>query len=201
MRPLWPAHEPQHEDEETILDHSFLGATLGAEPTTLAVDPAELADRQEPSQSVDRKTLVRQPTRRAMATGAYVTVLLGLGLTVYYQWHVTNQLRASLIEMQHHESTRMRTEATQEKGSSPSQGPSKTRLASDPEVPAVVDREALERLGAGMIGANDFRRALTHYRRLAHEFPDARVFRDIVTALEAKLRCADFGVGGARLCP
>jgi hypothetical protein len=115
-------------------------------------------------------------------------MLGGLSLALYHERVVTHRLREALAMA---ESCASRL-ASDTRSDAHLEGGRVVHHSIDapPSTDAMpVDREELEQSGAILLGSNDFREALLHYRRLASHFPNERVFRDFVTVLRAKRRC------------
>ncbi len=62
------------------------------------------------------------------------------------------------------------------------------------------DRLQLERLGARLLGANDYEGALPHYQALSFQYPKEAIYADVVAVIQAKLRCRVSGDDGSARC-
>jgi hypothetical protein len=127
---------------------------------------------------------------RHRASGLVLTASLALGLalsaTVYYQWQALHRLSEALVAIGAAPPSRPVSESSQPPA--PTSAP-KGRWGPPVGEITPAGRSALEARGAALLGANDFAKALVHYRQLADLFPAETVFQDVVTALEHKLRC------------
>lgn len=130
-----------------------------------------------------------------------LTLTLSLGGVAYQQWRAADALRDIIGRI---ETGRSTLDIQGPPG--PSSGrftlaDTQRRSAGSIHEVAPDEREALERRGASLIGSNDFSGALTHYEMLAALFPDEAAFRDVVSVLKAKLRCAGSAEPTSGACP
>lgn len=123
---------------------------------------------------------------RAVETGVLVALAFGLASLAYQQRRSADALRGALAAMKVARPGSPSQDLTSPE--SRAQSPVGTESEAEPSVGA-DEREELERRGASLLGSNNFAGALTHYQTLVELFPEEAVFRDVVTVLEAKLRC------------
>lgn len=177
------------EDEDrTLVDHHTVHG-----PTRPPIDDLADASKGRPR----TRGLFLYLRHRASGLVLAATLALGLALSasVYYQWRAVQRLSEALVVIG--------AGLPAHPASEPGQPPAPTSTPKDRWGATVaeitpVERSALEARGATLLGANDFSRALVHYRKLADQFPAETVFQDVVSALENKLRCNGLTSSGCR---
>ena len=204
-------------DQDTMVDPRGRSASGASEVTVLLEETARLHDVVPPFEGTGRAAsdgglASRRPPRPGFALGRWRammspsatqrTLQLGIrlalagvvGLVAFQQWRINEELRGTIAELRGAPTfvpPRSREAPRQDR---PINAKSK---ASFPDAPPsqAVDREQLEVLGARLVAANDYRGALSTYRKLAAQFPDDAVFRVMVIALESKTRCGSLDSG------
>jgi len=144
---------------------------------------------------------LRRRRRRIAEAGAVLALVLGLGAVAYQQSREVDALRERIDAMKRDRSGSFVGGLARSSSSAPP--PVGAEATSNPSSGEVTqsERESLERRGAMLIGSNDFSCALPHYRMLTELFPQQRVFRDVVTVLEAKLRRSGSVEPASGSCP
>ncbi|MBW1760654.1 MAG: hypothetical protein JRG67_04970 [Deltaproteobacteria bacterium] len=138
--------------------------------------------------------------RRIIEAGLVLALVMGLGSLAYQQWRTAGALREAIVAM--------RTSARVPLAADPdaSGGRTSVTVGLEPRLEVAIrhvdvsGREELELRGANLVGSNDFVGALAHYQTLTKLFPADAAFRDVVTALKAKLRCDGRGDPLSHIC-
>lgn len=135
---------------------------------------------------------------RTVEIAVVLALVSGLVSVAYQQRRAVDALRDAIEKMQVGSSTSPVHELVG------SEGRERAQVGAEVGVEALIpevsssEREQLEHRGASLIGSNHFASALSHYQMLVELFPEKAAFGDVVTALKAKLRCAEPASG---LCP
>jgi hypothetical protein len=194
------------DDDRTLIDPRFSApsAERRFERSGRAVsladrssNPDELAEGTR-SQSQRLHAMLSGRRRRIVETAVALALAFGLGSVAYQQRRAASALHDVIEEMKV-SSTASRANAIVPPGRQ-ARTPISAWSGVETSIPEIQasEREDLEHRGASLIGSNNFAGALAHYQRLTELFPKEVVFGDVVTVLQAKLRCAP---PGSSLCP
>jgi hypothetical protein len=185
----------EQDDERTVVDQCHRGAPPTSEATKLLPDSHYDSPQRQPSPESSFRMVALLARWRLLAF-VIVTATMsgGLSVALYRERHVTNSLREALAALKRSHS-RSAIEVAARSVEPPKLSLEDSLAAGRSTGAAPVDREELERQGADLLGANDFRAALAYYRLLSARFPNERVYLDFVTVLGAKLRCQEGKVG------
>ena len=214
----------EEDDERTLVDSRFSVPDPSSDTTVFLVDPTGPSDPEPPFEGSGRAVPLlgqamrtyepaekmrlrwqdlwsRFSARRFVEASAVLALVLGLGTVAHQQRRVADALRATIDELQTRsfESPVLQPFGHRSQTRAPAT-PEKSLAAATPEF-AADKRELLESRGASLVGSNDFLGALAHYQMLVQLFPNEGVFRDVVTVLEAKLRCERLIESASGACP
>lgn len=127
--------------------------------------------------------------RRLMELGLVLALVLSSGSLAYRQSRASDELRRAIDDMR---LRRLATPTTDVVGSSerpPVPAPPEPTPSTSSGDLSSIGRDELEALGARLIAANHFERALPEYQRLVRLVPTEPAFQDVIVVLMGKLGC------------
>jgi len=136
-------------------------------------------------------------TRRVLL----LALVLGLGSVAYQQWRTAGALREAIVAI------KTRTPVPLVDARAAAGAPTSVEVGTETRLEVSTGgidasgRGELELHGANLVASNNYVGALAHYQTLTKLFPAESVFRDVVTALRAKLRCAGRSDPSSHVCP
>ena len=141
------------------------------------------------------------PGRRTIDSALILGLVLGLGSLAYQQSRTAGALREAIIAMKTRPPVPLVNDPVAAGPRTSAQVVAEPRSETSTRGIDARDREELELRGANLIGSNNYVGALDHYQALMELFPAEAAFRDVVTALKAKLRCAGQDDPSSHVCP
>ena len=186
---------PEADDERTLIDQKRLADPdppfEGSGLAKSAADSRPRAAAAETPQVRWRRLGARLfgAERRLMELGLVLALVLSSGSLAYRQSRASDALRGAIDDMR---LRRLATPTTDVVGSSeraPVAAPPEPTPSTSSGDLASIGRDELEALGARLIAANNFERALPQYQKLVRLVPTEPAFRDVIVVLMGKLGC------------
>jgi len=194
------------DDDRTLVDHRIPARDASSEVTAIFIEPPVARGSHESARGMQAprhrmRALMTPRVRRALVIAALLAIIGDLAHAAYRQSRLVATLRKTIDEMSLGVSVPSMHEYGEDTDRASAGFQRKPKLGAASHEVMERDREALEERGASLIATNNFSGALTHYQMLVSLFPDEEVFRDIVTALDAKLRCGSLVEIAGIPCP